>query len=68
MAMIIPLTREADTASDVSIAEEERGQTAAEIILFPGVRYERWADADDLMSGDGEEQSATVSARDWLEI
>jgi hypothetical protein len=26
------------------VRKTQRGRTSAEIVLFPGVRYERWAD------------------------
>jgi hypothetical protein len=42
---------------------ERRSSSSAEIILFPGIRYERWGD---LTSGNAGEQRAT--SRDVLEL
>jgi hypothetical protein len=47
-------------------AGEARDASLAEVILFPGVRYERWNDAT--ATGDGSARSKNGHERDILEL
>ena len=61
-----------------SLQRKERGQPLelpcldlgdAQIILFPGVRYERWTDdSRNAMSERSSESEAEQGERDWLEV
>ena len=69
MAMIIKLKKVTETAQDDAVFDDMRRPQAAEVILFPGVRYERWSDkpakpGNSLNSG----RSRTGVQRDWLDI
>lgn len=80
MALIIPLPRDADqcdsAADDLHRADTVTTTTpardvrvAAEVIIFPGVRYERWVDAEeDDDRSKGNTQCSNSMPRDWLEI
>lgn len=69
MAMIIELSRVAETVQD-DTENDDVLRPPAEVILFPGVRYERWNDKP------AEAKSNTVFGarlrsgvqRDWLDI
>ena len=71
MAMIIELSRVAEAVQDDSDTEEVRRPARAEVILFPGIRYERWSEN----ASETVPQSASFGARmrshvqrDWLDI
>lgn len=70
MAMIIPLNRDVDASERVD--HQANAAPPAEIILFPGVRYERWTDEASTVTGDSpsatERGSDATHPRDWLEI
>ena len=72
MAMIIDLRRELSPSEIPCHEEIDAGGSAAEIILFPGVRYERWSDErGDGLSRTVKEPNAMAGAqtpRDWLDI
>lgn len=67
MAMIIELNRVNDTTQEEAVLDDVRQSREAEVILFPGVRYERWRDpaTEETSTDDGERTQAT---RDWLEV
>lgn len=70
MAMIIELSRVAESVQDDTDNDIER-RPPAEVILFPGVRYERWQDkpAETARSNSmfGARMRSSVQ-RDWLDI
>ncbi|MGI9475239.1 MAG: hypothetical protein ACR2PI_00915 [Hyphomicrobiaceae bacterium] len=71
MAMIIRLERMADSTQDVAEVDGSCRQEDAEVILFPGIRYERWSDATTASAGSPEIDGKRVpvrSRRDWLDI
>ena len=71
MALIITLNRELEPATDAPVEDHASRRRSGEIVLFPGVRYERW---DNDAQPDGTRQSAQRDrsngspVRDWLEI
>lgn len=74
MATIIPLNREPEKTQDsVPYVDVVTERSAAEIVLFPGVRYEHWSGAE-AEPGNGQLTNApatvrsSATARDWLEI
>lgn len=76
MALIIQLKNDVMTAQNEPADDALGAQETAEVILFPGVRYERWKDehqdpkADCLggaTNGDPRTRTSTMK-RDWLEI
>ena len=71
MAMIIRLDRIGDSSQDVAVTEGGSRQRDAEVILFPGVRYERWSNETAASAGASEtdgQRTPVRSRRDWLEI
>lgn len=69
MAMIIELNRVTDTTQEEAVLDDVRQPREAEVILFPGVRYERWSDpAAELTSMDDGERVQAQATRDWLEV
>ncbi len=65
-ATIIMLKRQEEASQAQGRRENEPSGAAAELIIFPGVRYERW-------EGDREQDELTNAAglqgeRDWLKI
>lgn len=68
MAMIIKLNV-IETAQDETVFDDMRPAQAAEVILFPGVRYERWKDkpAEPVGSLNAGRRRSCVE-RDWLDI
>lgn len=78
MALIIRLNNEFLPAQDEPANEEFRAEETAEVILFPGVRYERWSDAQpetgvrrsgDAQGSHGEQNTEpSMTKRDWLEV
>ncbi len=68
MAMIIKLNV-IETAQDETVFDDMRPSQAAEVILFPGVRYERWKDmpAGPIGSLKAGRRRSRVE-RDWLDI
>ena len=69
MTMIIPLNRDVAASGDDATEIEGGGGEPAQIILFPGVRYERWAD-EAQCDGTGHQGQQDVDSvdRDWLDI
>ena len=69
MAMIIELNRVVDTTQEEAVLDDARQPRDAEVILFPGVRYERWSEqpAEESAAGDSEREYAEAT-RDWLEV
>ena len=71
MALIIRLNSEVLSAPDESGGDDTNQRQSAEVILFPGVRYERWADAQSTQThpqpshDNGAKQKPD---RDWLDI
>lgn len=76
MAMIITLNRDCEAVQDTQSQgmNEERLQSdaaaprGAEVIIFPGVRYERW---DEQQSGQAARKRPSTrrgTERDWLHI
>ena len=72
MAMIIRLNRVTEASQDEAVLDEMRRQDAAEVVLFPGVRYERWTDEQNRSVSDRvntEGQPTKIRRqRDWLDI
>ena len=71
MAMIITLDRIVDSTQDEAIVDSSCREQAAEVILFPGVRYERWSDEPASSVAPSELQRKRELAhfqRDWLDI
>jgi hypothetical protein len=69
MTMIISLNRDVAPPGDDATGMEAGVGEPAQIILFPGVRYERWADdSRNAMSERSSESEAEQSERDWLEV
>lgn len=71
MAMIITLDRIADATVDEAIVDSSCRAQVAEVILFPGVRYERWSDEAATSGAPSELQrkrELAQSRRDWLDI
>ena len=71
MAMIIELNRVVDTTQDEAVADEVRQPREAEVILFPGVRYERWSEREQVTDETSAADAARAQAyttRDWLEV
>ncbi|MFY0613310.1 MAG: hypothetical protein JXQ99_17390 [Hyphomicrobiaceae bacterium] len=71
MAMIITLDRIADSTVDEAIVDSSCREQVAEVILFPGVRYERWSDEPATSGAPSELQrkrELAQSRRDWLDI
>ena len=68
MTQIIRLNREvSQTETCEPIADTESG----EVILFPGVRYERWSEREQATEETSAAGAARVQAdttRDWLEV
>lgn len=71
MALIIELSRVHDYEPDIADATPRREYQTAEVILFPGVRYEHWLDGQE-RGGQCAERSAEADAvtvnRDWLKV
>jgi len=69
MALIITLNRDSEALSEPDEAAGTSHVTG-QIILFPGVRYERWADARSGSEPHGVVHlpSQKTVARDWLEV
>jgi hypothetical protein len=71
MALIIELNRDVEYEPEIKNAQPPAEQKAAEVILFPGVRYERWLDeqtgGSQTAATSAETDTITVS-RDWLKI
>ncbi len=69
MARIIPLNRDVEPPGDDATGLQGCAGEPAQIIFFPGVRYERWAEENEhtpsIHHGDGDEEPL---ARDWLEV
>ena len=74
MALIISLRRNLDLqdAPNAFAAGDTPHRPArhqAEVILFPGVRYERWQEQADCDRGElDRDVTRSNSRRDWLEI
>jgi hypothetical protein len=70
MAVIIPLKREADLPLETMTATTAPNMSPADVILFPGVRYERWSGDQFTPPAQSESAGSTSSSfrRDWLEI
>ena len=73
MAMIIRLERIGDAVQDEAVADVGCHREAAEVILFPGVRYERWSEEAAPSVGIGRTEkdrdgARTRARRDWLDI
>ena len=71
MARIITLNRDLEAPQAASDALDDEAKTSAEVILFPGVRYERWAQTADRAKfgkSDLHGMSDLRALRDWLEI
>lgn len=69
MAMIIELNRVIDTTQEEALLDDVRQAGEAEVILFPGVRYERWSEqATEDTSGANGSENQTEATRDWLEV
>jgi len=71
MAMIIRLDRTPEAAQVEAIADDGCRQESAEIILFPGVRYERWSEKapqSAIATEMGGEYARVQFQRDWLDI
>jgi len=71
MALIIELNRDVEYEPELKDAASSRQQQSAEVILFPGVRYEHWR--DEQVNGEAIEQqspttAATEAERDWLKV
>lgn len=71
MALIIELNRGLQYEPDIADATPQREHQTAEVILFPGVRYEHWLDGQG-NGGQAAELSAESGAvtpnRDWLKV
>lgn len=69
MVMIIPLNRDVAPPGDDATGIEGGAGEPAQIILFPGVRYERWSDdRHNAASEGGGEPDSERADRDWLDI
>jgi len=69
MAMIISLNRDVAPPGDDASGIEGGAGEPGQIILFPGVRYERWADDPrNAASERSGEPDGERTDRDWLEI
>ena len=55
MATILEF-RASSSEKTVKIGRRRRNRRSAEIVIFPGVRYERWADAPDAVGNGGQGQ------------
>ena len=69
MAMIIELNRVTDTTQDDTLLDDVGHPREAEVILFPGVRYERWSEqaTEETSVANGNENQPEAN-RDWLEV
>lgn len=70
MAMIIELSRGAEPVQDDTDNDNEH-RPPAEVILFPGVRYERWNDRPTETTRPNSLFGARLRSgvqRDWLDI
>lgn len=65
MALIIRLNNEVQTSQEEPDVDEVRNQRSAEVIIFPGVRYEHWGDAQ---SEPDDQQRSQDGNRDWLKV
>ena len=70
MALIIELNREVDIVQSFDRPATDPIEDPAEIILFPGIRYERWSEAECSVDETDQETEASTQRiyRDWLEI
>lgn len=70
MTQIIRLDREVELATQKLCANAgDSAARSAEIVLFPGVRYERWKEPTEMEGGMPVRGAGPrVVARDWLEI
>lgn len=67
MARIIPLKRDLEPTGDDAASPQGCVGEPAQIILFPGVRYERWHDEQQAKPAGGCHEKAP-KARDWLDV
>lgn len=70
MTQIIRLDREVEIATHKPPATGDSSVArGAEIVLFPGIRYERWTEPAEMADGMSDKNAAPrVVKRDWLEI
>ena len=60
MALIIELNRDVDTSSDAHVELTGNSGRGAEVIIFPGVRYERWGQQPPVATGGAAGTNAPV--------
>ena len=69
MARIIPLKRDVEPSGDDAPGPQGCGGESAQIILFPGVRYERWHEEREIApASPNRDRSGQPTYRDWLDI
>jgi hypothetical protein len=70
MAVIIPLKREVDLPLETAVAAASLEMPTADLILFPGVRYEHWdgAEGGPVTDANAISPAQLTVVRDWLEI
>lgn len=69
MARIIPLKRDVAPPGDDATDLKGCAGEPAQIILFPGVRYERWREEQEQAPTERRDRTdISATARDWLEI
>lgn len=69
MARIIPLKRDVEPSNDDAPELQGCVGEPAQIILFPGVRYERWHQERDIAPASHDyDRVSEASYRDWLDI
>jgi hypothetical protein len=70
-ALIIKLNNEIPASQEEPDAGEVRNQHSAEVIIFPGVRYERWGDMQSEPNDQDRSQDSNLQQgdeRDWLKV